>query len=96
MCIKGTSFIKFCKPLNKGHCKIIGRKKINTELFIMLFKKSKLKPGLAKRPSFKQHFRTLVSKGLNFFNFPSLGPPRPHSAAFVPIKYNRKKANFIH
>ena len=57
MCVRGTSFIKFCKPLNKGHCKITGRGKSQHRTIRHVIKKSKLKTGLARCPSFKQHFR---------------------------------------
>lgn len=86
MCIKGTSFIKFCKPLNKGHCKIIGRGKKSTQNYSSCYlKKANLNQVWQNVQALNIISElTLVSKGLNFFNFPSLWTPRPPFSCICP------------
>lgn len=86
MCIRGTSFIKFCKPLNKSHCKITGRgKNQHRTIHHVIKKKANLNRAWQNVQALNNiSDLTLVSKGLNFFNFPSLWTSRPPFSCTCP------------
>ena len=68
MCIRGISFIKFYKPLNKGHCKIIGKGKKPTQNYSSCYsKKANLNRVWQNVQALNNISElTLVSKGVKF------------------------------